>query len=226
MFYPYDPTLILIIPAVILTIYAQIKVHSTFSKYKKVGTNKAHSGESTAQIILENQGINIPIEQHQRYLSDHYDPLKRVLRLSPEVYHGHSIASIAVAAHEAGHAIQHAEKYWPITLRTAIFPITNFSSWLAPVLILIGLFINALSLIKIGIVLFSFAVFFTIVTLPVEFDASRRALALIQKNGLVTPQELPGCRKVLSAAALTYVASALTAILELVRLLLIARSRE
>jgi len=176
MFYPYDPTLILIIPAVILTIYAQIKVHSTFSKYKKVGTNKAHSGESTAQIILENQGINIPIEQHQRYLSDHYDPLKRVLRLSPEVYHGHSIASIAVAAHEAGHAIQHAEKYWPITLRTAIFPITNFSSWLAPVLILIGLFINALSLIKIGIVLFSFAVFFTIVTLPVEFDASRRCL--------------------------------------------------
>lgn len=222
----YDPTFIIIIPAIIITIYAQSKVHSTFAHYRGIPNGKELSGSEVAKHLLNFEGIHIPVEQHRGYLSDHYDPLSRRLRLSPEVFQGRSIASLAISAHEVGHAIQHARGYLPIKIRTFIFPITSITSSLAPFLILMGFLMNALALIKVGIIFFAFSVLFALVTLPVEFDASRRALLLIEKNGFIrTNSEREGAKRVLSSAALTYIAGALTAVLELLRLILIARSR-
>lgn len=227
--YPfYDSTYIILIPAIILTMYAQFKVSSTTNKYFRVHTKRGYTGEQTAREILNSNGIyDVRIEMTSGTLSDHYDPRSKVLRLSTDVYRGTSITSVAVAAHECGHAIQHARGYAPLNIRGAIVPVVNFASSASWALIVIGLFMSSFSfLLKIGILLFSATVIFQLVTLPVEFNASSRALVQIENLGIVSHDEVKKSRKVLNAAALTYVAAAATAVLQLIRLIVIADRRD
>lgn len=228
MFYPFsyfrfDSTMIILIPAVILTIYAQSKVQSNFTKYLRVPTQKGYTGVQVARRLLDQHGLqNIPIELSRGKLSDHYDPTKQILRLSQEVYEGHSVAAVSVAAHEVGHAIQHANGYIPLSLRNMVFPIARFGSSAAWPFIMIGLLIPSLgSLMNIGILLFGAAVVFQIITLPVEFNASSRALELLDTNGFVVENEINGSKKVLQAAALTYIAAMASGIAQLLRLIMI-----
>ncbi|MGE5581915.1 MAG: zinc metallopeptidase [Bacillota bacterium] len=225
----FDWTFFLLIPAFILSIYAQIKVKSTFNKYLEVPAAGGRTGAQVARELLDRNNLtDVPVELTPETLSDHYDPRSRVLRLSPEVYHGRSLASLGVAAHETGHAIQHAHAYLPLSVRNSIFPIANFGSNLGYILFFIGLIFGGnMFLIDLGIILFSFFVFFTVITLPVEFNASSRALTMLTDSGyLMRGEEATGAKKVLSAAALTYLAAAATAILQLVRMLLIRGSRD
>lgn len=218
----YDSTFIILIPAIVLTIYAQFKVKSTFNKYLKVPSQSGESGYSVARKLLDNKGLySIPIEVTKGSLSDHYDPIDRVVRLSEDVYYGDSIASISVAAHETGHAIQHDEGYKPLMIRHSIFRVANIGSNLSWFLIVAGMLFAMSKLILAGIVFFSAAVVFQIVTLPVEFNASSRAMVLLEDNGILSRDEVNDSKKVLDAAALTYVAAALTSILELLRLIAI-----
>ena len=228
MYYRYDPTYIILIPAIILTMYAQFKVSSTTNKYFRVRTQRGYTGEQTAREILNANGIyDVRIEMIGGTLSDHYDPRSRVLRLSQDVYRGTSITSVAVAAHECGHAIQHARGYAPLTIRGAIVPVVNFASNASWILIMVGLFMSSFNfLLKIGILLFAATVVFQLVTLPVEFNASSRALAQIESLGIVSHDERRESKKVLKAAALTYVAAAATAVLQLLRLITIANRRD
>ncbi len=232
MYGPFDSTMLLLIPGIILAFYAQMKVQNTYRKYSEIASASGRNGKQIAELILRQNGIaDVAVEVGQGFLSDHYDPIHKKVRLSPHNYNEASIAGIAVAAHEVGHAIQHAQGYAPLRLRTTIFPLANIGtslSWifiLGGLLFLPGLKIAGLSLLDVGIVLFSFGVLFQLVTLPVEFDASRRALVQMNTLGLVAPQEQEGAKKVLDAAALTYVAAATAAILQLVRLLLIRDRR-
>lgn len=222
-FYGFDPTMFILIPAVILTIYAQSKVQNNFNKYLRVPTTRGVTGVQIARSLLDQNGLeNIPIELSRGKLSDHYDPTKKMLRLSQEVYEGHSIASVSVAAHEVGHAIQHANGYVPLSFRNAVFPIARFGSSAALPLIVVGLLIpNFAPLINIGIILFGISVLLQIVTLPVEFNASNRALELINNNGFLTDNEINGAKKVLNAAALTYIAAMASGISQLIRLIMI-----
>lgn len=219
----YDPTMIILIPTIILTLYAQTKVQSNFNKYLRVPTEKRYSGFQVARLLLDQNGLqHVPIEKSRGKLSDHYDPRKEVLRLSEEVYSGSSIASVSVAAHEVGHAIQHANGYAALTLRNKFFPIARFGSSAAWPFIMIGLMIpNLGSMMDIGIILFSMAVLFQVITLPVEFNASSRALKLLDANGFITDYENQGAKKVLGAAALTYVAAMASGIAQVLRLILI-----
>lgn len=225
----FDPTFLLLIPALLLSLYAQFKVHSTFNKFLEVPAASGRTGAQVARSLLDHNNLSdVPVELTPNTLSDHYDPRARVLRLSPEVYHGRSLASLGVAAHETGHALQHANAYAPLAIRNGIFPIANFGSNLGYILFFIGLFFGRnMFLIDLGIILFSFFVFFTVVTLPVEFNASSRALTLLADGGyLMRGGEVDGAKKVLSAAALTYLAAAAMAILNLVRMLLIRGNRD
>lgn len=225
MFLPFDSTMIYLLPAMIFALYAQSKVKTTFSKYLRVPTRKGYSGYDVARRILDQNGLrDIPIEIAQGYLSDHYDPRHRILRLSREVYYGNSIASVSVAAHEVGHALQHARGYVPLTLRNAIFPIASFGSSAAWFFIIAGLFILP-ELLDVGILLYTAAVLFQIVTLPVEFNASSRALNLLDTNGFISKEEYRPSQRVLKAAALTYVAAMATAIAQLLRLIAIRNRR-
>ncbi len=228
----WDPTMILLIPGVILAFYAQMKVQSTYKKYSGIAAVNGRNGKDIAEMILRRNGIdNVAVEVGEGFLSDHYDPIHKKIRLSPHNYHEASISGVAVAAHEVGHAIQHAEGYAPLRLRTTIFPLANIGSSLSWIFIIAGLMflpglkIAGVSLLDVGIVLFSFGVLFQLVTLPVEFDASKRALVQLNTLGLVAPQEQAGAKKVLDAAALTYVAAATAAILSLVRLLILRDRR-
>ena len=218
----FDPLyIIMIVPALILSVYAQIKVKSTYAKFSKMSTYRGITGAQAAREILRSAGVHgVDIELTRGFLSDHYDPRSRVLRLSEPVYSGDSIASVGVAAHEAGHAIQHAHGYAPLKLRSALVPISSLGSNLAWPLLIIGFIFMAQSLILAGIVFFSLAVLFQIVTLPVEFNASSRALQALPASGILSDTEVNGARKVLSAAALTYVAAATAAVLQLVYFLL------
>jgi hypothetical protein len=233
MFLPFwDPTMILLIPAMILAAYAQAKVNSTYAKYSQVPSASGRTGLQIAQAILSANGLgDIRVEPGQGFLSDHYDPIQKRIQLSPQNYEDSSVAAISVAAHECGHAIQHAQGYVPLNMRTAIFPMANIGSNLAWVFIIAGfIFANRLSvfgvsLLDIGIFLFTFSVLFQLITLPVEFDASRRAIVQLNQLGLVAPAEQQGAKKVLDAAALTYVAAAAAAVLQLIRLLLIRDRR-
>ena len=219
--------LILVVPTIILSLWAQFKVKSTFSKYSQMRSSRGISGSQAAQIILQANSINnVSVEGVGGSLTDHYDPSNRVLRLSQPVYGQTSIAAIGVAAHEAGHAIQHARGYGPLGLRSTLVPVANIGSSIGPWLAIAGLAMSGFEfLFKIGILLFSGAVAFYLITLPVEFNASSRALAALAQNQMLSEEELRGARKVLSAAALTYVASALTALMSLVRLILLSRRR-
>lgn len=226
----YDPTYLLLIPAIIFTFYAQFKVQATFNKYQDVRAASGRTGAQVAREILDRSNLyDVPVELTPGTLTDHYDPRSRVLRLSPEVYHGRSLAAYGVAAHESGHAIQHAEAYMPLALRNGIFPVASLGSNLGFFLFFIGLFFGGGStfLVDLGIILFTFFVAFTILTLPVEYNASKRALAILGDSGYLMPgEEIGGAKKVLNAAALTYVASAATAILQLMRMLFIRGSRD
>ncbi len=228
MFLYFDPLyFILIGPALILSIVAQGYVKSTFSKYSKVMSEKGYTGAEVARYLLDANGISgVGVTMVQGRLSDHYDPVKKVLRLSKEVYENRSLAAIGVAAHEAGHAIQHATDYVPLKLRHGLFPAANIGSRLAFPLIIAGLFFKAFALTKIGIIFFAAAVAFQIVTLPVEFNASKRALAMITEYGIVSVKESDGARAVLNSAALTYVAATAVAVMQLLYFVLLARGRD
>lgn len=225
MFYAYDPTWLLLIPGILLALYAQIKVSSTYSKWKQVPARSGMTGAQAARIILDGNGCgDVRIERVPGSLTDHYDPRDNVLRLSDEVYASRSIAALGVAAHEAGHAIQDAQDYAPLRVRAALVPVANIGSTAALPLFMLGLLFSWQPLVTIGIACFAIAVLFYVVTLPVEFNASGRAIAIF-REGSMPEDELRGVKAVLSAAALTYVAAALQAVLQLARLLLIAGSR-
>lgn len=226
MFYPYgfyfDPTMIILIPSIIFAMYAQGKVKSTFAKYLRVHSKKGYSGFQVARHILDHNGMkDVPIEITRGQLSDHYDPRKRIVRLSYDVYNGTSIGSISVAAHETGHAIQHAHGYVPLSFRNAIFPVASFGSKAAWFFVIIGLIMATPTLVDLGILLFTAAVLFQVITLPVEFNASSRAMRLLDEGGFIVGDEYNKSKKVLNAAALTYVAAMATAVSQLIRLLLI-----
>lgn len=224
--YPFDGSFIILIPAILFALYAQNKVKSTFAKFLRVAAKKGYSGREVARAILDQHHLqNVPVEMAQGYLSDHYDPRNRVLRLSREVYQGTSIAAISVAAHEVGHALQHANGYAPLSMRNAIFPIARFGSSMAWFFVIGGFLFDSLGLIDVGILLYAAAVMFQIVTLPVEFNASNRALMLLTDNGYLANDEVKNSKKVLNAAALTYVAAMATALAQLFRLILLRNRR-
>lgn len=230
MYVPYglfDPTMLILIPAIIFTLYAQSKVKTNFEKYIRVPTRRGYSGAEVARMLLNQNGLHdVPIEAANSQLGDHYDPTKHVLRLSGEVSRGSSIASVSVAAHEVGHAIQHANGYVPLSVRNMIFPVARFGSSAAWIFILVGLMIpNLGGLMDIGILLFGAAVLFQLVTLPVEFNASSRALEMLDANGYIYEEEIKGAKNVLNAAALTYVAAMASGLAQLMRLILIRNRR-
>ena len=222
----WDPTMLIVLPALLLTLYAQWKLSSTFSHYSQVGTRSGLTGAQVAAVLARRRNLGVAIEPTGSSLTDHYDPTSNVLRLSESVYGERSIAAVGVAAHELGHALQKADGYAPLQLRMGLVPLVNFSSGASMFLFVIGLFAGIPGFLWAGIAAFSLAVVFALVTLPVEFNASSRALVALREDGLITVQEEPGVRSVLNAAALTYVAAALMAILQLLRLVMIARNRE
>ena len=205
-----------------ITMWAQFKVKRTFRKYDEFVAQSGATADQVARDILRRGGLPVSVEPVHGHLTDHYDPRDRMLRLSESVYGNRSLAAIGVAAHEAGHAFQHAQGYVPLSLRTSLVPVANIGSKMAWIFLIAGFIFGWLELIFFGIVFFSAAVIFSIVTLPVEFNASSRAIQILADGGYLTPEEIPASRKVLNAAALTYVASALVAILELLRLLWMA----
>lgn len=229
-FYGFDWTyLVFIVPCIIITLICQIKVQSTFSKYSKIINSRNITGAQAAEYVLRQNGVTgVRIEHVAGSMTDHFDPRTNVIRLSDTVYNSNSVAAVGVACHEAGHAVQHAEGYLPNKIRGIILPLAKVGSQLSWILILLGLIFTAkvgFVLLYIGIVLFSLSVLFTIATLPVEFNASKRALECIRESDLLYGDEYTGAKRTLQAAAMTYVASALTAIMQLLRLIIIARGR-
>ena len=227
----FDSTIILIIPTLILSLYAQFKVKSTFNRYTQVAARSGMTGAQVAWQLLSASGIrDVEVEPIAGHLTDHYDPRDRTVRLSEAVYNQTSLAAIGVAAHEVGHAVQHNESYMPLAMRSGLFPIVNIGSRAAMPLIMIGLFIAyqgmmGSMLLNIGIILFAFTVIFQLVTLPVEFNASSRAIELLERERILSYDETVPAKKVLNAAALTYVAAAIASIMTLIRFILIARRR-
>lgn len=226
-FYGIDSLyIILVLPAILLSLFAQMKVSSTFSKYNKIRNTRQITGADVARRILDRNGLrHIIIEKTPGNLTDHYDPKARILRLSESVFSSTSIAALGVAAHECGHAIQHAQNYVPLKARHAIYPVVRISSALAVPLIIIGFVMATTNMVYAGIILFSAIVLFQLITLPVEFNASRRALAILSEENYLYEDEMKGAKRVLSAAAMTYVASALTSIMQLLRFILLANNR-
>lgn len=222
----YDPTFIILIPAIILSLWAQSRVTSTFNKYSKANNRSGMTGADIARRILNLNGLtNVKVERVSGNLTDHYDPRENVVRLSDATFASQSVGAIGVAAHEVGHAIQHATGYSAIRIRNAIVPAVNFCNMLSMPILLIGLLISATGLIDLGIIFFSATVLFQLITLPVEFNASKRAIATLEDNGMLIGEELSGAKKVLSAAAMTYVAAAVSSILSLIRILLLFGGR-
>jgi Zn-dependent membrane protease YugP len=227
--YFYDPTYILVLIGIIISLAASARVRLTFNKYSHVRSISGLTGAEAAERILARAGIyDVRIEKAGGMLTDHYDPRKKVLRLSDAVYGQNSVAAVGVAAHECGHAIQHREGYGPLRLRSTLVPIASFGSFMAWPLIIIGLIlggVNSRFLIDLGLILFSLAVLFQLVTLPVEFNASRRAVAGLGESGILHGEEIEHTKKVLNAAALTYVAATAASILQLLRLFLLFGGR-
>jgi len=225
-----DPTFFLLIPAILLALYAQARVKGTYSRYSRVMAQSGLPGAEAARSLLNTGGAgDVPVERIAGQLTDNYDPRKKVLRLSEGVYDGRSLAALGIAAHETGHALQHHNHYAPLQFRNGFFPVANIGSTLAFPLFFIGLLTSSRGpsiLMDIGILLFAAAVLFSVVTLPVEFNASKRAVHILETQGMLNGQEIAGARKVLSAAALTYVAATTMAIVHLVRLLMIRGSRD
>lgn len=228
-YYYWDPTYILVVIGAVICMIASARVKGTFNKYSQLRSMSGMNGAQVAQRVLQAAGIyDVQVRHVSGSLTDHYDPRTKTVNLSDPVYNATSVAALGVAAHECGHAIQHAKSYAPLSIRSALVPIANFGSMLAWPVILIGLLFNTRSsglIIYIGILLFSAAVLFQLVTLPVEFDASRRALVMLRTQGILADDELKYTRRVLKSAALTYVASAAAAILQLLRIILITNGR-
>jgi len=208
MFY-FDPLYFLFaLPALVLALIAQARVQSAIRKYSQVFTGRGMTGGRVARAILDSYGLrNVSVERTQGFLGDHYDPLSRTLRLSPDVFDTPSVAAVGIAAHEAGHALQHAEGYWPLQIRSAMVPVVQFGSFLGPIIFIVGFLMNLTGVAWAGVILFAGVAVFSLVTLPVEFDASRRAKELLANSGFAWGEELVGVSKVLDAAALTYVAA-------------------
>lgn len=227
-YYGFDYTwYLLVLPAFLLALWAQFRVQSTYAKYSRVRSVRGRTAAEVARQILDDHGLGyVQVDRVGGKLTDNYDPRTNIVHLSQEVYDSSSIAAIGVAAHECGHAVQHAEEYGPLKLRSAIIPITNIGSSLSIPLFLIGLLFNFSILMNIGILLFGLVALFQLITLPVEFNASRRALSTIGERGLLTDDETRGAKKVLSAAALTYVAALASSLAQLLRLVLISRRRD
>lgn len=220
----YDSTYILVIIGAIISAIASWNVNSTFKKYSKVRNSRNITGRQAAEMILQSAGIyDVTIERISGNLTDHYSPNEKVLRLSDSVYNATSVAALGVAAHECGHAIQHQVDYGPLTLRSISVPVARFGSWLSWPLILLGIILGRMPMAELGIILFIGVVLFQLITLPVEFDASKRAIKILDGNGILGGEELTGAKKVLSAAAMTYVAALFTSILQLLRLVLIVQ---
>jgi uncharacterized protein len=219
--------ILLLAPALILTLYAQWKIKSIYSQMSQVRSTSRMTGAQVAKSLLQRNDINdVTVESVEGDLTDHYDPIHKTLNLSSGVYGSDSLAAIGVAAHETGHAIQHKVAYGPLKLRQTMYPMANFGSMLAMPLFIVGLMVSSLKILTtVGIIFFAASVAFTVITLPVEFNASKRALAQLANNGMVKGEEIEGARKVLNAAALTYVAAAAMAVMQLIRLLLIRNSR-
>lgn len=220
--------LIFILPCLILSLICSANVNSTFKKYSQIRNTRNLTGAQAAQEVLMSNGVTgVTIEPVHGNLTDHFDPRTNTIRLSESVYNSTSVAAVGVASHEAGHAVQHAQGYVPNKIRSVIVPVANFGSKLSWILILVGLLlpVEFSAVVYIGIFMFSFSVLFTLITLPVEFNASKRALQTIEKYNLLTSDEYVGAKKTLSAAAMTYVAAAATSVASLLRLLLIARRR-
>lgn len=225
--YYYDPTYFLVIIGLVLCLGASAMVKATYKKYSEVYPSRHMTGAEAANMILRNAGVSdVRIEQVDGDLTDHYDPRAKVLRLSQLTYNTSSVAAIGVAAHEAGHAVQHNVGYFPLKLRNTILPVANLGSRLGVPLVILGLILGlGDTLINIGILLFAFAVLFQVVTLPVEFNASKRAVKMLESYGILYDEELSGCKKVLTAAAMTYVAAAASSALQLLRLVLLGGRR-
>lgn len=219
--------IILVVPTLILGMIAQSMVSSAFNRYARVGTRNGLTGAMAARQILDRNGLyHVQVVRIAGNLTDNYNPETNMVSLSDSVYGSNSIASVGVAAHEVGHAIQHANGYAPVKIRTAIIPITNFGSRFSPILILLGLLLGLTPIAKLGVLLFSLVAVFQLVTLPVEFDASHRALKTLENDGMLSNDELSGARKVLGAAAMTYVAALITSLANLLRLILIVNRRD
>lgn len=225
--YYFDPTYILVIAGALICMLASANVSMTFGKYKRVYTRMGITAQEAAERILSGAGIsNVRIERISGDLTDHYDPRDKVLRLSDSVYGSSSVAAVGVAAHECGHAIQDNESYAPLRMRNAIVPVVNIGSKLSWPVIIIGLILSSFNLLWIGIALFGLTLLFQVVTLPVEFDASRRALKILGGRGILYDNEVKAARKVLSAAAMTYVASTVSTVMQLLRLVLLFGRRD
>lgn len=223
MFFYYDYYyLILIVPALLIATWAQFKVNSTFNKYSKMRASRGYTAAQIARNMLDENGLyNVSVERVSGNLTDHYDPKTNVIRLSDSVYNSTSVAAIGVAAHETGHAIQYAKGYAPIKLRSAVIPLTQIGSTLSMPLILLGFVFSMRPLVIGGIILFSLVALFQLITLPVEFNASRRALEALENREYLYDEELVGARKTLSAAAMTYVAALLVSLMQILRLILL-----
>lgn len=216
----FDRTMLLLIPAIIISIWAQSRVTNTYKKYKNARTMNGYTGEQIARMMLDVAGLyNVPVLETRGELSDHYDPRGRVIKLSRDIFYGTSIAAAGVAAHEVGHAIQHKEQYKPLVLRTSVASAVNISSQMSMILFVLGLFLGIPALTTIGIIFFSAAVIYQIITLPVEFNASKRALQTLEGRGILYGEEVNGAKRVLGAAAMTYVAATLMSISQLIRLI-------
>lgn len=229
-FYGFDWTyIVFIIPCIIITLICQVNVKSTFSKYSKIRNSRNMTGAQAAEYVLRQNGVTgVRIEHIAGSMTDHFDPRTNVIRLSDTVYDSNSVAAVGVACHEAGHAVQHAQNYLPNRIRSAVLPVARLGSSLSWIFIIIGLFLTqriGFVMLYIGIILFALSVLFTVATLPVEFNASKRALETIRKGDLLYGDEYTGAKRTLQAAAMTYVAAALTAIMQLLRLLVIAQRR-
>ena len=224
--YFFDPTMLIVLPALFFTIWAQIKVNSSFKKYSKVSVRNGLTGARAARKILDANGLwHVKIERVRGSMTDHFDPRTNTVRLSETVHDVSSVAAIGVAAHEVGHAIQHAKQYFPIKVRMSVIPMTRVGSMLSMPIFLLGLLLANEMLLLFGIVLFSFVTLFQLVTLPVEFNASKRALATLSGDKMLGDEELRGAREVLSAAAMTYVAALASSLLSLLRLIVLANNR-
>lgn len=223
----WDPTIVLLIPVLLLSLYAQYKVRNTYQRYSQVRSAWGRAGALVAQDIMRrNQLHDLELEEGEGTLSDHYDPRSKKVVLSPENYRSDSIAALSVAAHEIGHAIQHRTGYAPLQWRHTILPAANIGSGLAFPLFILGLIFAVQPLMKLGILLFAGVVVFQLITLPVEFNASSRAIAILKNGGYLAPNEVPMAREVLKAAAMTYVAATAVAVVHLLRLILLSQSRD
>jgi len=221
-FFMFDPTMILLLPAIALAIWAQMRVKSAFKKYSQINSSQGYTGLKVAEYLLQQNGVtDVQVEAVEGTLSDHYDPRSKKVRLSAENYKSSSLAALAVSAHEVGHAIQHNKGYVPLQIRHSILPVTNLGSWAAFPLFLIGFFFQYPLLMDLGIIFFAGVVLFHLVTLPVEFNASSRALAILENNGLLVNTEITGAKKVLNAAAMTYVAATAVSLIHLIRLIIL-----